>query len=516
MGFWEMFTARALNLVASMFVVVLGLGVLAIAIMFIVDVMQTKDAIRRNYPVVGRFRYLFTTLGEFFRQYFFAMDREEMPFNRAERDWVYRSSDGGDNTVAFGSTKNLSPVGTAIFVNTPYPILDEQTMHSPAVTIGPYCRQPYDAQSIINISGMSFGAISRPAVLALSRGAKLAKCWLNTGEGGLSPYHLAGGADIVFQIGTAKYGARDANGQLSDAKLREIAAYDQVKMIEVKLSQGAKPGKGGILPAVKVTEEIAAIRGIPAHQDSISPNRFPEVASNSDLLDFINHIREVSGKPVGFKCVLGAYGWLDELCEEIHRRGIESAPDFIAIDSGDGGTGAAPMPLMDNVGIPIKQSLPMVVDILYRQGLRDRVKVIAAGKLITPAEVAWAYCAGADFVVSARGFMFSIGCIQAMRCNKNTCPTGVTTHDPRLQRGLDPTDKAVRVLHFVEKMRHGVGIIAHSCGAPHARALKRYHVRLVQADGKSTPLDELFPYPQSRAAPIASARSVHRNQPEGV
>lgn len=516
MGFWEVFTARALNLVASIFVVALGLCVLAIAIMFIVDVMQTKDAIRRNYPVVGRFRYLFTTLGEFFRQYFYAMDREEMPFNRAERDWVYRSSDGGDNTVAFGSTKNLSPVGTAIFVNTPYPILEEQTLHSPPVTIGPYCRQPYDAQSIINISAMSFGAISKPAVLALSRGAKLAKCWLNTGEGGLSPHHLAGGADIVFQIGTAKYGARDANGQLSDVRLREIAAHDQVKMFEVKLSQGAKPGKGGILPAAKVTEEIAAIRGIPVHQDSISPNRFPEVGSNSDLLDFLNHIREVTGKPVGFKCVLGAYGWLDELCAEIHRRGIESAPDFISLDSGDGGTGAAPMPLMDNVGIPIKQALPMVVDILYRQGLRDRVKVIASGKLITPAEVAWAYCAGADFVSSARGFMFSIGCIQAMKCNKNTCPTGVTTHDPRLQRGLDPTDKAVRVLHFVEKMRYGVGIIAHSCGAPHARALKRSHVRLVQADGKSTPLDELFPYPQSPTAPITSARSTHQNQPEGV
>ncbi|HUS96066.1 MAG TPA: FMN-binding glutamate synthase family protein, partial [Hyphomicrobiaceae bacterium] len=279
----------------------------------------------------------------------------------------------------------------------------------------------------------------------------------------------------------------------------------------------AKPGKGGILPAIKVTREIAKIRGIPVGQSSISPNRFPDVNSNGDLLDFIGHVREVTGKPTGIKCVLGAYGWLDELCDEIHRRGIESAPDFIAIDSGDGGSGAAPMPLMDNVGLLIRQALPMVVDILYRQGLRDRIKIIAAGKLITPADVAWAYCAGADFVTSARGFMFSLGCIQAMKCNKNTCPTGITTHDRRLQRGLDPTDKAERVKNFVGKIRYGVGIIAHSCGAQHPRALKRYHVRMVQADGNSTPLDELFPYPQSRGEPIASARSrAHSSEvPQG-
>ncbi|MEM6498656.1 MAG: FMN-binding glutamate synthase family protein, partial [Pseudomonadota bacterium] len=366
-----------------------------------------------------------------------------------------------------------------------------------ALTIGPYSRQPYAAQSIINISGMSFGAISRPAVLALSRGAKMANCWLNTGEGGLSPYHLEGGCDVVFQIGTAKYGVRDEDGHLSDDKLREVAAHEQVRMFEVKMSQGAKPGKGGILPAAKVTKEIAKIRGIKRNADSISPNRHPEIDSNAELLDFITHVREVTGKPTGFKCVLGAYGWLESMCTEIHARGVESAPDFITIDSGDGGTGAAPMPLMDNVGLPIRQSLPMVVDLLIRHGLRDRIRVIVSGKLITPAEVAWAYCAGADFVTSARGFMFALGCIQALKCNKNTCPTGITTHDRRLQRGLDPTDKSERVKNFVGKMRYGVGVIAHSCGARHPRALKRYHVRIVQSDGRSTPLDELFPYPEN-------------------
>jgi len=481
---------------ASAFIFLLGALVLLVTAIYIRDVTQRRNAVLRNYPVVGHLRGLFERLGEFFRQYFFAMDREEMPFNRAEREWIYKSAEGGDNTVAFGSTKTLTPPGTVIFVNCPFPKISEDATPPSVVTLGPFARTPYAASSLINISGMSYGAISRPAVLALSKGAAAAGCWLNTGEGGLSSYHLEGGADIVFQIGTAKYGARDENGRLSDDRLRELAALDQVKMFELKLSQGAKPGKGGILPALKVTEEIAGIRGIPVGKDSISPNRHPEIDSVADLLDMIGHIRDVTGKPVGFKTVIGAYGWLEELCREVLVRGIESAPDFITVDSGDGGTGAAPMALMDNVGIPVKESLPLVVDILIRHGLRERVKVIASGKLVTPAEVAWAYCVGADFVVSARGFMFALGCIQALKCNRNTCPTGITTHDRRLQRGLDPEDKAIRVKHFVEKLRQGTDIIAHSCGVGQVRALKRFHCRIVQANGRSLPLDELFPLPE--------------------
>ncbi|MGI9462636.1 MAG: FMN-binding glutamate synthase family protein [Aestuariivirgaceae bacterium] len=486
-------TMTGISYLSTLFVFAIGLAFIAVIILFFIDISQTHDAVRRNYPVVGRFRSLFSTLGEFFRQYFFAMDREEMPFNRAEREWVYKSAEGTDNTIAFGSTRSLTPVGTPIFVNCPFPPLDEETGLAPPVTIGPHCRQPYEAQSIINISGMSFGALSVPAVKALSKGAKLAGCWLNTGEGGLSPYHLSGGCDVVFQIGTAKYGVRNPEGGLSDEKLKDVAAHGQVKMFEVKLSQGAKPGKGGILPAAKVTEEIARIRGIPANQASISPNRHPEIDSVTELLDMIARIRDVTGKPVGMKTVIGAYGWLVELCHEIRRRGAASAPDFITVDSGDGGTGAAPMPLMDNVGLTVREALPMVIDILQREGLRERIKVIVSGKLITPAEVAWAYCAGTDFVVSARGFMFALGCIQSLKCNKNTCPTGITTHDRRLQRGLDPEDKAVRVKNFVGKIRYGVGVIAHSCGVRHPRALKRFHVRIVQHNGRSVPLDELYP-----------------------
>jgi glutamate synthase domain-containing protein 2 len=432
-------------------------------------------------------------MGEFFRQYFFALDREEMPFNRAERSWVYRAAKGEDTTVAFGSTRDLRPVGTHIFVNCPYPTLEEDAVETSPVTIGPGCAHPYTTSSVFNISGMSFGAISRPAVLALSKGAAMAGCWMNTGEGGLSPYHLEGGADIVFQMGTAKYGVRAADGGIDADRLRAIADHEQVKMFEIKLSQGAKPGKGGILPGAKVTKEIARIRMIEVGQDSISPNRHPEIDSPGDLLDMIAEIRGVTGKPVGFKAVIGAYGWIDELCEEISHRGIDSAPDFITIDSADGGTGAAPMSLIDYMGLPLKESLPLVADQLCRHGLKERIRLIASGKMITPGGVAWALCNGADFVVSARGFMFALGCIQALQCNKNTCPTGVTTHDPRLQRGLDPTDKAERVKRYALTMRHEVGIIAHSCGVPEPRRLRRFHCRIVQDDGRSVPLDELYP-----------------------
>jgi len=487
------FIIRILEILTYLFVFFVGSVFLALVALYIIDVTQTKQAVRRNFPIVGRFRYLFENMGKFFRQYFFAMDREELPFNRAERSWVYRAAKNLSNTIAFGSTRDLRPTGTVLFVNCPYPTLDVDAALLQDITIGPECEKPYTTHSVFNISGMSYGAISKPAVRALSNGARMAGCWMNTGEGGLSPYHLEGGADLVFQIGTAKYGVRDKQGKLSDLKLRELAEHEQIKMFEIKLSQGAKPGKGGILPGGKVTAEIAAIRGIEEGEDSISPNRHPDINSEKDLLDMIVRIRKVTGKPVGFKAVIGATGWLDSLFKLIQERGLETAPDFITIDSADGGTGAAPMSLMDYMGLPVRESLPLVVDKLTEFGLRERIKVIVSGKLITPAEVAWALCCGAQFITSARGFMFSLGCIQALHCDKNTCPTGITTHDKRLQKGLNPEVKAIRVKHYVENMVYEVGVIAHSCGVREPRELRRFHARIVMANGRSVTLEELYP-----------------------
>lgn len=483
---------QIVDILSALFIMSIGCMILAVLVLYVIDSTQTTHAVRRNYPVIGRFRYIFETLGEYFRQYFFAMDREELPFNRAQRAWVYRAAKGVDTTVAFGSTRDLRPAGTVTFANCPFPTLDQNATDTAVVEIGPYARTPYRTASIYNISGMSYGAISKPAVLALSNGARMAGVWMNTGEGGLSPFHLEGGGDIVFQIGTAKYGCRDGDGTLSDEKLAALAAHERIRMFEIKLSQGAKPGKGGILPGSKVTPEIASIRGIPAGHDSISPNRHPEVNSIPDLLDFVSHVREVTGKPTGFKLVLGAYEWLDDLCDEINRRGIENAPDFITLDSADGGTGAAPMALIDYVGLPIWESLPMLCDALERHKLKTRIRINASGKLITPAEVAWALCVGADFVCSARGYMFSLGCIQALQCNKNTCPTGITTHDKRLQRGLDVTDKAERVRRYAERVTHEVCVIAHSCGVTEPRKLRREHARIMGPDGVSISLADYY------------------------
>lgn len=489
---WDSLTSSALTLFALIFSTVLGLGFIVVVLLFIIDITQTKNSVRRNYPVLGRFRGLFSHLGEFFRQYFFAQDREEMPFNRAERDWIDRVSKQGSETVPFGSTRNLSP-GSVIFANGMFPKLEgEHTTHVPKL-IGAGTPHPYQPKSFFNISAMSYGSLSKPAVRALSYGAAMGECWLNTGEGGVSPYHLEGGCDLIYQLGTAKFGARNADSSLNEDKLREICENPNIKMIELKLSQGAKPGKGGILPAAKVTAEIANIRHIPEGEDAISPNRHIEAANPEQLLDLINHVREVSKRPTGIKMVLGDLSKFDALIAAIVKRGSDSAPDFITIDGGDGGTGAAPMPLIDNMGLTIRESLPAAVDALIAAGLRGRIRIIASGKLITPAEVAWAFCAGADFVNSARGFMFALGCIQAMKCNKNTCPTGVTTHNKRLQRGLNPENKAERVRKFVKTMRYEVEMIAHSCGVDYPTQLTRDHALIVRASGRSEPLTAIWP-----------------------
>ena len=478
---------------------VLGFMAIALIVFWLVqDVVQKKHAVLRNYPVIGRLRYLFERQGEFFRQYFFAGDRDEMPFNRATRSWVYRAAKGLGGNIGFGSTNDLRQPGSIIFVNAAFPTLEHEYVPTPPLTIGAgYCAQPFEAKSVVNISGMSYGAISVPAVRALSKGAALAGCWLNTGEGGLAPYHEEGGCDLIMQIGTAKYGIRDQDGEFSPERAKALAP--KVKAFEIKLSQGAKPGKGGVLPGGKVTPEIALIRGIPAYQDSLSPNRHPDIANVDQLLDSIAMLRELTGRPVGVKTAIGGWQFINELCDGINRRGLDFAPDFMTIDGGDGGSGAAPQVLADHMSLPVAEALPRVVDALIESGLRQRIKVIAAGKLVTPDKAAWALCVGADFVNTARGFMFSLGCIQAMRCHTNACPTGITTHNKRLQRGLVVEEKYLRVAHYAQMMNKEIDMIAHACGLQHTRQFTREHVRVVQTADRSEAMITLYPYPQRRS-----------------
>lgn len=481
-----------------------GLAILLVAVLgwaVVHDTVQTRHTILRNYPLIGHLRYFFEGLGEYFRQYFFLGDRDERPFDRATRSWVYRLAKNEGGIVGFGSTYDLFAPGALIFVNAPFPILEEERLPTPPLVIGEdYCAAPFLARALVNISGMSFGALSTPAIRALSQGAAKAGCWINTGEGGLAPAHLEGGGDVIVQIGTAKFGVREADGRLSEHRLREIAALPAVRAFEIKLSQGAKPGKGGVLPGAKVTEEIARIRGIPVGVDAISPNRHLDIANVEQLLERMAWIREVTGKPVGFKTALGGWHFMQTLCEAILRRGLATAPDFITVDGGEGGSGAAPQALADHMALSIFEALPRVVDALIEADLRDRVKVIASGKLVTSARAAWALACGADFVTSARGFMFALGCVQAARCHTNTCPTGIATHNAYLQHGLVVEDKALRVARYALGMVREIDMIAHACGLHHARELRREHVRIVQPNGRSEALITLHPYPGRRGA----------------
>lgn len=467
----------------------------AVLVAFLRDLTQTRHTVLRNYPLVGRLRYLFEKQGEYFRQYLFAGERDEQPFDRATRGWVYRQAKNIGGVLGFGSTRDIAQPGSILFVNAAFPLLESEQNTSPPLTIGQgYCTRPFSARSLVNISGMSYGAISAPAVQALARGAASAGCWINTGEGGLSDHHLVDAPDLIMQIGTAKYGVRDADGHLSPERVRELGT--RVCAFEIKLSQGAKPGRGGVLPGRKVTTEIARIRGISAHRDSISPSRHLDIANVSQLLDQIGRVRELSGRPVGFKVALGDWQFLDSLCDAILRRGAADAPDFITIDGGEGGSGAAPQSLADYVGLSIVEALPLTVDALISAGLKERVRVVASGKLVTAARAAWALSVGADFVNTARGFMFALGCIQALRCHTNACPTGIATHNRRLQRGLVVEEKYRRVANYARNMNREIELIAHACGLHHARELRREHVRVVQASGTSVSLATLHPYPK--------------------
>ncbi|MDF1580186.1 MAG: FMN-binding glutamate synthase family protein [Desulfuromonadales bacterium] len=409
------------------------------------DILQPRHAILRNFPILGHFRFLLESIRPEIQQYFIESDDEEHPFSREKRSVVYQRAKKTLDTIPFGTHRDVYRIGYE-WIN--HSIRPGKADPEKAWTLigGPDCSQPYRA-SIFNISAMSFGALSHNAIHALSQGAKTGGFYHNTGEGGISPYHLAGGADLVWQIGTGYFGCRDRNGNFCSDTFRQRATLPAVKMIEIKISQGAKPGHGGILPASKVTPEIAAIRDVPLGQDVLSPPAHSAFSTPLELLEFVAELRRLSdGKPVGFKLCVGEMREFFSICKAMLQSGI--SPDFITVDGGEGGTGAAPLEFTNSVGFPLYDGLFFVHSALVGAGLRDQIRIIAAGKITTGFHLLTRMALGADACCSARAMMFSLGCIQALKCNNNTCPTGVATQTPHLARGLVVADKAPRVANF--------------------------------------------------------------------
>lgn len=412
--------------------------------------IQTRHALLRNFGIIAQIRYVVESIGPEFRQYLYMSDNEERPFNRMERSEIYRKAKGIDSSAAFGSQVDVK-LGALNLRHSMYPS-EEEKLKAYSLTYGEErnSSKPYTITKPILISGMSYGSLGNRAVRALARGAKRSGIPMNTGEGGYPKYHLTEGCDLIFQMGTAKFGCRNEDSSLNEGLLEKIAGLDPIKMIEIKFSQGAKPGKGGILPKEKITEEIAELRNVPFGRDVISPPFHKECVDAGSTVKFIQRVQEVSQLPVGVKMCLGRDSELRELVRKMKDQ--NAFPDYISIDGAEGGTGAAPKSFMDNIGLPIFRALPLAQQVLIEEGVRDRLKLMAAGKLILPARQLMAFAYGAQAVYSARAFMLAIGCIQTLQCNKNSCPVGVTTHRPELQRGLDIEQKSDRVVHFVSNM----------------------------------------------------------------
>ncbi len=416
-----------------------------IIILGVYDMFQTKHSIRRLYPVLGRFRYLLESFRDEIQQYFVESDISGTPIPREFRSLVYQRAKGARDTRPFGTIFDVNRAGYEWVNHSMQP--KHLTDLDPRVKFGgPDCTKPYMA-SPLNISAMSYGALSKNAIMSLNRGAKLGGFSHNTGEGSMSPYHLEHGGDIVWQLGTGYFGCRDDEGNFNPETFKENSAKDVVKMIEIKLSQGAKPGHGGILPAAKLTEEIAAIRHVPMGQDVVSPPAHSAFSTPTELLGFVKTLRELSGgKPIGFKLCIGRRDEFLGICKAMIETGI--TPDFITVDGGEGGTGAAPTEMTNSVGTPIRDGLIFVNNALIGFGLKDKIRIIASGKMFSAFHILRAIALGADAVNSARGMMLSLGCIQARTCNSDHCPTGIATQNPSRNKAIIVTDKSQRVANF--------------------------------------------------------------------
>ena len=439
----------------------------------VVDMTQTRHSVRRNFPIIGHGRYLMELVRPEINQYFVESNSDGKPFSRNDRSVVYARAKGQLDTLPFGTQLNVYAVGYEWINHSLAPVHADETAQR--VTVGGAdCKQPYSA-SIFNVSGMSYGSLSKNAVLALNAGARMGNFAHNTGEGGLSPYHLEPGGDVIWQIGTGYFSCRNKDGSFSIDEFTKRATLPTVKMIEIKLSQGAKPGHGGILPAKKLTREIIEIRGVEPGKDVISPPAHSAFSSPRGMMQFVKTLRDASGgKPVGFKLCVGKRHEFLGIIKAMLDTGI--LPDFITVDGGEGGTGAAPMEFSDSVGTPLNDGLSFVHNALIGAGVRDKIRIIASGKVNTGFQIASKVALGADMCNAARAMMFALGCIQALRCNSNMCPTGVATQDPELVAGLVVEDKSHRVARFHKETVHSFFEVLGAAGLHQPRDLKPWYV----------------------------------------
>ncbi|MEA1787425.1 FMN-binding glutamate synthase family protein [Arenibacter sp. GZD96] len=456
------------------------------------DILQKKQAIRNNFPVIGHFRYLLEAFRPEIQQYFVETDMEGTPVNRMFRSLVYQRAKNVNDTTPFGTKSDVYRIGYECMAHSMYPKRHEEVDANPRVLFGGQrCTQPYSG-SILNISAMSFGSLSKNAVLALSKGAKLGGFAHNTGEGGISTYHLEGGGDLIWQIGTGYFGCRTEDGHFCPDNFKANALKENVKMIEIKLSQGAKPGHGGILPAAKNTVEIATIRGVKPFTDVLSPPYHTAFNNAEGLLHFVQQLRDLSqGKPIGFKLCVGSPSEFEEICDAMLKTQI--LPDFITVDGGEGGTGAAPVEFTNSLGLPLREGLTLVVDCLKKHGLKKEIKVIASGKVFSSFHMIRLMALGADAINSARAMMMAIGCIQALQCNTNTCPVGVATQNKSLMKGLDVGDKSIRVANFHKRTIHSFTEMIAALGVTEVSEIKRKHILHRMGPNKMVSYDELYP-----------------------
>lgn len=452
------------------------------------DIFQKKHSILRNFPLLGHVRYLLELIGPELHQYFVESNTDGKPIDRNHRAYIYERAKLENETHPFGTELNVDEEDFKWMQHSIYPATRLEK-HPRVIIGGPDCRQPYSA-SLFNISAMSFGALSKNAVMALNLGAKAGNFFHNTGEGGIADYHLKGG-DLVYEVGTGYFGCRTADGHFSPENFKEKAAIPAVKMIEIKISQGAKPGHGGVLPASKNSEEIAKIRGVEAHTTILSPPGHSAFSDAKGLLKFVQELRELSGgKPIGFKLAIGSKKEFIEICEQMIATGIK--PDFITVDGAEGGTGAAPIDFSNYVGMPWENALIFVVDTLNGFDLKKEIKIITATKIFTAFDIFKALCMGADVCNSARGMMLALGCIQALRCDTNECPTGVTTHKPSLIRGLAVADKWKRVKNYQEQTMDDFLALFAAAGCTELNQLNRSLIHK-KINGEIKSYDTIYP-----------------------